>query len=465
MSQETSRENADTAAMANFVAGLRYEQIPGDVVERIKLLMLDALGCAIFGTGLEWSRILIETLAAVDSSTGCGVWGSARRLSAPHAALVNGTLVQSFELDDVHRQGVLHVGAVTLPPLLAVAELRPGMSGRDLLTAAVAGYEIGPRVGMCMGQEHIVQGWHSGATVGVFSAAAGAAAALRLPADKVVHALGIAGTQAAGLMAAQYGAMVKRMHAGRSAQSGLYGALLAEKGFTGITDVFESPYGGFCTTFSRSQDRFDRSELTAGLGERFETMRISLKFYSCVGTNHTTLDAIRLMQARQPFGADDVERIVVHCSQATLEHAGWSYRPEGMTSAQLNLSYCVAVLLLDGDVFVDQFTDALIADPRRLALAAKVEAREDPEITARGSKSRHTVRVVVQLRGGTILEETVETPRGSERHFASAGDVTAKFAKLAGRVLPPVELDRLMAMVLDLDKLPDVGTLIHALSR
>ena len=465
MSQETSRENADTAAMANFVAGLRYEQIPGDVVERIKLLMLDALGCAIFGTGLEWSRILIETLAAVDSSTGCGVWGSARRLSAPHAALVNGTLVQSFELDDVHRQGVLHVGAVTLPPLLAVAELRPGMSGRDLLTAAVAGYEIGPRVGMCMGQEHIVQGWHSGATVGVFSAAAGAAAALRLPADKVVHALGIAGTQAAGLMAAQYGAMVKRMHAGRSAQSGLYGALLAEKGFTGITDVFESPYGGFCTTFSRSQDRFDRSELTAGLGERFETMRISLKFYSCVGTNHTTLDAIRLMQTRHPFGPDDVERIVVHCSQATLEHAGWTYRPEGMTSAQLNLSYCVAVLLLEGDVFVEQFSDALIADPRRLALAAKVEAREDPAITARGSKSRHTVRVVVHLHGAAVLEETVETPRGSERHFASAGDVTAKFAKLVGRVLPPAQIDRVMTTVLDLDKLSDAGLLVQALAR
>jgi 2-methylcitrate dehydratase PrpD len=155
----------------------------------------------------------MNTLASVDSSTGCGVWGTARRLSPPHAALVNGTLVQSFELDDVHRQGVLHVGAVTLPPLFAVAELNPEMSGRDFLTAAVAGYEVGPRVGMCMGQEHIVQGWHSGATVGVFSAAAGAAAGLKLPAEKVVHALGIAGTQSAGLMAAQFGAMVKRMHA------------------------------------------------------------------------------------------------------------------------------------------------------------------------------------------------------------------------------------------------------------
>src|SRR5262249_5823440 len=155
-----------------------------------------------------WSRILMATLAGLDSSTACSVWGTSRRLGAPHAALVNGTLVQSFELDDVHRQGVLHVGAVSLPVLIAVGELRPGLSGRDFLAAAVAAYEIGPRVGICMGPEHIGQGWHSGATLGVFSAAAGAAAALKLPADKVVHALGLAGTQAAGLMAAQYGAMV-----------------------------------------------------------------------------------------------------------------------------------------------------------------------------------------------------------------------------------------------------------------
>src|ERR1019366_6192936 len=120
-----------------------------------------------------------------------------------------------------------------------------------------------------------------------------------------IHALGIAGTQSAGLMAAQYGSMVKRMHAGRSAQSGLYGALLAEAGFTGITNVFESEYGGFCTTFSRSQDRFKLEELTSGLGERFETMMISLKFYSCVGSNHTTLDGIRAMRARRGLSGGD----------------------------------------------------------------------------------------------------------------------------------------------------------------
>src|SRR5947208_13889534 len=206
-----------------------------------------------------------------------------------------------------------------------------------------------------MEHEHIRQGWHSGATLGVFSAAAGAARALSLSADQTVHALGIAGTQSAGLMAAQYGAMVKRMHAGRASQSGLYGALLARNGFTGIIDVFEAPYGGFCSTFSRSQDRFNVAELSAGLGERFETLRISLKFYSCVGSNHTTLDASRDIQARRPFTLDELDRIVVHGSQVTVDHVGWPYRPDSMTTAQLNLPFCVATLLIEGDVSVDQF--------------------------------------------------------------------------------------------------------------
>src|SRR5207344_2254161 len=134
--------------------------------ERLKLPILDSLGCAVYGANLEWCRILQDTFGKLDATRTTSVWGTGLTLSSTNAALVNGTEVQSFELDDVHRVGVLHVGAVTLPALFAVAELRPGMSGRDFLRAAVAGYEIGPRVGLCMGPEHIGQGWHSGATVG-----------------------------------------------------------------------------------------------------------------------------------------------------------------------------------------------------------------------------------------------------------------------------------------------------------
>jgi len=460
-----SSNNPHTRAIAQFVSTLRYEDIPSEVVARIKLLMLDSLGCALYGADLEWSRILRQTLGRLDTTKGCRVWGTAECLSAPHAALANGTLIQGFELDDVHRQGVLHVGAVTLPPLVAVTELRPRLSGRDFLAAAVAGYEIGPRVGKCMGPQHIGQGWHSGATVGVFSAASGAARALGLSAEQTVHALGVAGTQAAGLMAAQFGAMVKRMHAGRAAQSGLYGALLAENGFTGIVDVFESPYGGFCTTFSRSNDRFNLDELSSELGHHWETMRISLKFYSCVGSNHTTLDAIRMMQENTPFGPDAVDKIVVHGSHVTVEHVGWPYTPQGLTSAQLNLPFCVATLLIEGDVFVDQFADAVVTDERRIALSRKVSVVEDPTITARGSNCRHMVRVEVQLKDGTRLEQTVEAPRGSEHSFASEADIVRKFKTLATHTVSAAKADAVVNLLLDADKLARAEQIAEALAN
>ena len=383
MDQHAATGNPYTRGIADFVANLRYDAIPAEVIARIKLLILDSLGCAIFGADLPWSQILLDTLSAVDTSTGTTIWGTRRKLSAPHAALVNGTLVQSFELDEVHRVGVLHVGAVTLPPVLAIAEMNLAMTGRDFLTACVAGYEIGPRVGMCMGPEHIGQGWHSGDTVGVFSACAGAAAALRLPADQVVHALGIA-----------------------------------------------------------------------------------LKFYSCVGSNHTTLDAIRLMQARHPFGAEDVAKVLVRGSRVTMDHVGWPYVAQGMTSAQLNLPYCVATLLLDGDVFVDQFTEEKIADPDRMRIAAKVAVVEDAEITARGSRFRHMVHVTVTLNDGTTLDETVEAGRGSEHSFASAGDVIGKFRKLAARRNDMAQVDAIVAHVMDAERMAHAyPALVRLLAR
>ena len=164
MDTHVAATNEFTAGIAEFVAGLRYEDIPGEVIDRIKLLILDSLGCAIYGAELPWSRILLDTLPAVDSSAACTVWGTPARLSAPHAALVNGTLVQGFELDDVHRVGVLHVGAVTLPALLAVAETAAGAEraraaggrGRRLRDRAARRHVHGPgayRPGLAFGRD------------------------------------------------------------------------------------------------------------------------------------------------------------------------------------------------------------------------------------------------------------------------------------------------------------------------
>ncbi|MDB5809936.1 MAG: mmgE/PrpD family protein [Betaproteobacteria bacterium] len=458
----SATDNPYTREIAGFVSGLTYDSIPDEVRQRIKLLMLDALGCGIYAANLEWSTILQRTLSTIDTTRECTVWGTSHRLSAPHAALVNGTQVQGFELDDVHKVGVLHTGCLVLPPLFAITEIRAGTSGREFIAAAVAGYEIGPRVSICMGPEHIAQGWHSGATVGVYASAAAAARVLQLDADKTVHALGIAGTQSCGLMAAQFGSMVKRMHAGRAAQSGLYAAQLAGGGFTGIVNVFESEYGGFCTTFSRSRDRFNLAELTAGFGSVWQSMNVALKFYSCVGSTHSTLDAISELRAQHAFAADDIASVVVHGSEATVNHVGWKYVPQGFTAAQLNLSYCVATLLIDGEVFVDQFTEAKLTDPARMALAAKVSVVHDPAITARGPKFRQMVHVEIMVKDGTLLKRTREVSRAKET-FAAESEVVKKFETLASHVLPAAHVRELRDTVLGLEKIDDAARLARLL--
>jgi 2-methylcitrate dehydratase PrpD len=227
--------------------------------------------------------------------------------------------------------------------------------------------------------------------------------------------------------------------------------------------VFEAPYGGFCTTFSRSDDRFNLEELSAGLGERFETLRISLKFYSCVGSNHTTLDAIRDIRKRRPFPLDDVDEIVVHGSQVTVDHVGWPYRPEGLTSAQLNLPFCVATLLIEGDVFVDEFTPDCVDDEARIKLSREVKVVHDPAITALGAAYRHKVRVDIRFRDGSVESETREAPRGSEQSFASADDIVAKFRKLTRGIMRDGQQDALIDAVLGLERLADSRALIELL--
>ena len=463
MAHINSFDNPHTRGIAKFVSTLEYRSIPPEVIGRIKLLMLDSLGCALYAADRQWSRILQEQLGAIDTTRTCTVWGTRLKLSAPHAALLNGTQIQGFELDDVHRRARMHVGASVIPALLAVAEIRPGMTGREFLAAAVAGYEVGPRVAMCMGGAHTDQGWHSTATLGVFSAAAAAARAMKLDVDKTVHALGIAGTQASGLLAAQYGAMVKRMHTGRASQSGFYGALLANAGFTGIANIFESEYGGFCTTFSHSTDNFKLDELTAGFGSTWHTMEVALKFYSCVASSHTALDALHDMRRERPFKAGDIDKIVVHASKVTMEHAGWPYMPQGLTSAQMNLSYCIATFLLEGDCSVEQFTEDKVADPARMALAAKVVAQHDPAITEKGPQFRHMARVEAHLLDGTVMKRTVEAARGNEQAFASEADIVSKFQKLGEHTLPPSQVEQLRDAMLTLDRMVDVAVIARLL--
>lgn len=451
-----------TYLLASFASKLRHEDLPRQVVNHATLCILDTIGCGLFGSTLPWGHIMAKFAENQGGVPEAVVWGHGIRVPSANAALVNGTMVHGFELDDLHKAGIVHPGSVAVTSALAMVERKKNVSGADWLTAVVAGYEAASRVGMSVGVSHLVRGHHPTGTCGTFGAAAAAAHILGLDEMETANALGIAGTQAAGLMCAQTGPMTKRMHAGRAAQSGVYGASLASVGFTGNIDVLEAEYGGFCTTTS---DEPKLDVLTDDLGERYEIVNVGFKAYASCGSTHTTIDAIKHLKKRTGLQAGDVASITVRTSKATKDHVGWEYVPESVTTAQMNLPYTVAIVLLEGDAFIDQYTEEKLRSPAVLDLTSRVRVVRDPEIDALGPRSRHKVIVEVRQRDGVVQTETVEHARGSPQCPLTPDEVTRKFRILAAKSVPRPRVQELLDIITDLEQLADVSILAAALTR
>jgi aconitate decarboxylase len=460
--RETSTASSPTRTLAEYIAGLSYKDIPQEVVSHIKLSFIDSLGCALFGSTLPWGKIITLFTKELGKGKGALIWADGAEVPSTSAPLANGTFIHSFEMDDLHRVGVIHPGSEAIPAADALVRHVGAVDGKRLLTAVVAGYEVGCRVGMTGGAAQLRRGFHPSATSGTFAAGAAAAKMLRLNPDKTVHALGISGTQAAGLMAAQHSSMVKRMHPGRSAQAGVYGALLAAKGFTGIEDVLEAPYGGFCSTFI---DKPNLSHLTDRLGERFETLNVGFKPYPCCGSNHTSIDALKKILREHPeVGAANVEKIRIRTSRVTKLHVGWPYEPKSMTTAQMNLPFCIAVLLHDRDFFVDQVTEKSIRRPDILATTKRIDVLEDSQFDLLGDEGRHGVDVEVELRDGKSYREKVLHAKGSDKHPMKRDEVLQKFRLLASRVLSRSRVDKLEDTLLNLERLDDARQIAKLLT-
>ncbi len=447
-----------TQKLARFAANLKFNDIPPKVVTHAKLCVLDTLGCGLWGSTLPWTRKVAQLAEAEHAAELSSIWGMPLKTSAALAALVNGTAAHSFELDDLHKESIVHLGSVALSAGLAVAQREGGISGMDLITALVAGYEVGARVGMAAGTAHLRQGFHPTGTCGTFASAAAAGRVLGLNSQAMLHALGIAGTRGSGLLAAQYGAMTKRLHAGYAAQSGVYGADLAAQGFTGAETIVEEPYGGFLSSMAEGGNP-QKLGVDAGA---FELLRVGFKPYACCGSIHTTLDALLDLMVTYGFAAEVVTRVKVMASGVTVHHVGWPYRPAGVTAAQMNLAYCVAVTLLDGECFVDQFADRRLIDPAVIALAGRVNVEEDPAITALGPDARHHVKIEVTLSDGRILFTERRHARGSDSHPLDVEEVRRKFRLLAGKVLSPDQVQVLEERVAHLEELDpkEIGCLV-----
>src|SRR5579859_5518985 len=241
-----------TRDLARFAAKTTFADIPADIIERIKLSFIDGLGVCLQGSTLPWTQKVYEIVRDEGGKPLASVWGTGHRTSLTNAVLVNSTAGHAFEMDDIHKESIIHPNSLAVPVALALAEADPSLNGRDVALSLAVGYEVGLRIGNAATMSLFLNGFHPQGTSGAFVAAATAGKLLKLDTEAMQNALGIAGSMAAGLMAAQEGAMVKRLHAGRAAQGGLLAALLARRGFTGISDVVETGYGKFLSPFSRT---------------------------------------------------------------------------------------------------------------------------------------------------------------------------------------------------------------------
>lgn len=446
-----------TRDLARFSAELQFGDIPADVVARMKLSLLDSIGVCLHGVTLPWTQHVQALVEAEGCAPQASIYGSGKKTSIANAALVNSTAGHAFELDDIHKESIIHPGSLALPAALAMAEVRGATSGRDLLTAMIAGYEVGARVGNAATVRLLLKGFHPQGTSGAFTAAAAAARLRGLDAQRTLHAFGIVGSQAGGLMAAQEGAMVKRFHSGRAAQSGVYSVLLAERGFTGIEDVLEAAYGGYLVTHS---DQPAPEKLTAGLGSVWETRNVGYKPYASVTSIHTALDGLAQIMRENALHAEDIDSIDAGLSQATYVHCAWEYKAQGVTAAQMNLYYGMAMIVLDGTAFVDQYREERLRDPKVLALVPRIRARIDPQIEAMGAAFRHGSRVTVTTRDGRTFEAEILNRRGSAENPLAPEDIDHKFRQVVKSCLAPNRIERVVELVRDIDTLADIGELI-----
>ena len=435
-----------TRALAEWVAS--PHAFPESTIATARRCVLDWLGAGIAGTALPPARIAARLAAQLGGAKESTVLAGGR-VGATAAALANGVASHSVEMDDLHRPSVMHLGVVTIPAALALAE-REHAPGRRLLEAIVCGYEVGARVGEALGDRHY-RIWHTTGTAGTFAAAAAGAVILELSADEALHALGTAGTLCAGLWEfLEDGAMSKTLHAGRAAETGVLSALLARDGFTGASAILEGEKG----VLRAMAGGGEAARLVEGFGAALRIDGNSFKLHAACGHTHPAVDAA-LELRRRGVRARDVATVRVGTFRTALEVT--SIRdPQSPYQAKFSLPFCVALALSRGRVGLAEFTPASLADPELRALADRVALSEDPACN-RAFPARWQAAVTVGLATGRRETVRVEAPRGSPENPASDGELREKFDGLCEGRIPPARRDALRRAVDALHGIDDVA--------
>ncbi|MEU8250592.1 MmgE/PrpD family protein [Nonomuraea sp. NPDC048916] len=439
--------------------GLGVTEIPEPVRQAAVRHLLDGFGTALGAYRTGAAAPAIEVARGLGGPPEAAVLGTGELLSAPAAALANGTLVHALDFDDTHAGGLVHATAVVLPAAFAVGQ-QVGATGREVLDAAVVGYETVCRVAAAAPHGFHARGLHATMVAGVFSSALITARLLGLGAGQAVDALGIAGSQAGGLLAfLGTGASTKQLHPGFASQSGIIAARLAAAGATGPETVLDGPHGVFDAL---SAAPADLPSIVAGLGERWETTRIGIKPYAACQLSHATVGATLDAMAREAFGPDDVAEIraQVHPDSASVvcDTSRDLTRPASPYAAKFSLPWSVAALVTDGGLSLGTFEAGSIARPEVRELAARVhwEVTGFPGVVAADAPGR----VTVTLRDGRELTGAVRRSEGGGGNPLSRASLIAKFEGNAGG--PAAELvDAIEA----LGEQPDAAAVMRAAER
>ncbi len=442
--------------LAAFTELLDGKGLPDDVQRMARWCLLDWFGSALAGAKAKPTAILLDLARELGGRPEATLLPDGSKTSAPLAAMVNAGASHVVEMDDVHRQAVFHPGATVIPAALAVAE-REGASGADLLTAIVAGYEVGIRLGEAAGQRHYDY-WHTTGTCGTFAAAAAAGKLLGLDRVRLAAAFGSAGTQAAGLWEFLVdGAMSKQLHPAKAAHDGILSALLAERGFTGATRIFEGEKG-----FLRAMaEGGDPTRLTEGLGGgTFRIQGTSFKAHAACYHIHSSIDAALLLRERHRPDPKSIRSVTIRLYGAAhrlLEPV----KPTSPYAAKFSVPYCVATALLHGGVGPDAFTETRLADEAVQALLGKVRLAHDPALDAAYPEQWPAI-VALETAAGTDTIR-VDIPRGDPQNPMSEVDLLTKFNALAA-ALPPADRRRLAETCLALEEIENVAAALEGLN-
>jgi 2-methylcitrate dehydratase PrpD len=446
------------AALAEFAAGLRYEHIPPEVSRRTEDLLLDWLGSALAGKSAPQVEAFEQFARSAGPSGGSSeILTSRSRTSAYFAALVHGAASHVVEQDDLHNSSVLHPACVVFPPALALAQ-ELGLSGRELLTAAVAGYEVGTRVGEYLGRSHYSI-FHTTGTAGTLAAAAAAGSALKLDPRQMLHAFGSAGTQAAGLWEfLREGADSKQLHTAKAAANGLLAAQLAQSGFTGAARIFDGQQG-MAAGMSRAPNV---AALTDRLGERWAVTETSFKFHASCRHTHPAADA--LLQLLQDRGVKhtDIRKLTARVHQAALDVLGPVINPQSVHQAKFSMGTVLALIALYGRADVRLF-ETCLSDPQVAAFRNKVSMVLDPEVD-QAYPARWLGRVELELESGEVLEGRTDVPYGDPDNTLGRPVLEDKFRTLAAfrGAATEAETQQLIDWVWSLADCPRVGILLSA---